>query len=80
MSSSTIHIQIFGQLQEIIGGTNLELPHAASVAELKQALEISFPLLAGRAYAIAINKKIQAENVPIQPGAAIALLPPFSGG
>lgn len=80
MSSPTIQIQLFGQLQEIIGGTELELPHPATVAELKQALETKFPLLAGRAYAIAINKKIQAENVPIQPGAAIALLPPFSGG
>jgi molybdopterin converting factor small subunit len=52
----------------------------ADTASLQQMLFTKSPLLKQKKFMVALNNKIIKENTPIGEAAAIALLPPFSGG
>lgn len=73
-------IKIFGQLKDIFQNENIRIENAQNVEELKKQLQQLFPDLAQKSFVIAVNRKITHENIPLQPNAEIALLPPFSGG
>jgi len=73
-------IQVFGQLADIVGSSTCSIDHVADTASLQQMLFTKYPLLKQKKFMVALNNKIIKENTPIGEAAAIALLPPFSGG
>lgn len=74
-----VKIRSFGQLTEITGTAEL-LIEASDSDLLRAHLIKSFPELAGRNFAMAINKQLVRENTRLEENDVVALLPPFSGG
>jgi molybdopterin synthase sulfur carrier subunit len=74
-----VKIRSFGQLTEVTGTAEL-LIEAVDSDLLRVQLIESFPELAGRNFAIAINKQLVRENTRLEENDVVALLPPFSGG
>jgi molybdopterin converting factor small subunit len=73
-------IKVFGQLQDIVGSSLIEVENAADTDELIQQLQLKYPALKISKYKVAVNKNIVQSNTALQQDAEIALLPPFSGG
>lgn len=73
-----IKIIAFGQIAEITG-KELVI-EANDITVLKAALQIEFPALAQKKYAIAVNKKLVTENITLTENDTVALMPPYSGG
>jgi len=75
-----IKILVFGQLSEIINGSEFELLAITNTDELNKKLFELYPKLEDMKFSLAINKKIIHENTPLNHEDIVALLPPFSGG
>ena len=73
-----IKIIAFGQIAEITG-RELSI-EASDITVLKAALQIEFPALAEKKYAIVLNKKLVTENRELNDNDTVALMPPYSGG
>jgi molybdopterin converting factor small subunit len=73
-------IKVFGQLQDIVGSSLIEVENAADTDELIQQLHLKYPAFKISKYKVAVNKNIVQSNTALQQDAEIALLPPFSGG
>lgn len=73
-----VKVIAFGQIAEITGA---ELFIEAQDTEvLRTALQIEFPELTGRKYAIAVNNTLITENKALSEHDVVALMPPYSGG
>ena len=70
----------FGPLADIAGKTQFDLSGIQSTDELKGKIFEKYPELASHTFLLAVNKKVQRENVQLTAGDEVALLPPFSGG
>ena len=70
----------FGPLADIVGKTQFDLSDIQSTDELKGKIFEKYPELASHTFLLAVNKKVQRENVVLNKGDEVALLPPFSGG
>lgn len=75
-----ITVMIFGQLAELTDAAKLNFENVKDTNELIQQLQQKYPLFNKACYTIAVDKKIIKENTFLNPGATVALLPPFSGG
>ena len=76
-----VTLKYFGRLEELVGAAEETLDlQAGTVAELKQAITAKYSDLADASFTIAVDQQIAEDQQTIQPGAEIALLPPFSGG
>ncbi|WP_100073974.1 MoaD/ThiS family protein [Chryseobacterium camelliae] len=73
-----IRIIAFGQIAEITG-TEI-LTDAPDISALRKELKERFPELEHKKFAVAVNKKITEENLALQEGDTVALMPPYSGG
>ena len=77
-------VLLFALAREKAGRPSLsvDLPEAATVADLKSALAIACPSLAPLLPTIrlAINSEYATDDQPIPPGAELAAIPPVSGG
>jgi molybdopterin synthase sulfur carrier subunit len=80
MTNQRLHIQVFGQLSEILGSTGVDIPFFADTNELRKWLLTEYPALDKLPFLIAVDKKVSQTNTPLNENAVIALLPPFSGG
>ena len=74
-----MRVLLFGMIAEKAGATEVELD-ARSTHTLKRLLEQRIPGLDRMSYALAIDRRIVKEDVPINGNEEIALLPPFAGG
>ncbi len=74
-----IQVLFFGQLTEIAGNA-VGVPVATTLRVLEQELWRQFPLLKEKKYAVSVNQKMVAGDMPLTDGDIVALLPPFSGG
>lgn len=74
-----IQVMSFGQIAEITGAGKLLLD-AEDTHALRLLLEQKFPGLQNKKYAIAVNRRLITQDVPLTENAEVALLPPFSGG
>ena len=70
----------FGPLADIAGKTQFDLSEIQNTDELKWKIFEKHPELETHSFLIAVNKKVQRENVTLNNADEIALLPPFSGG
>lgn len=75
-----LKIQVFGQLEEVVGQKVIEIEPGADTAELKKQLIRNYPGLGKEVFRIAVNSELISSDINLPPDAVIALLPPFSGG
>ena len=71
---------IFGQLTDITKSSNITVPEVSDTDALRTVLLEKYPELARVKFALAVDKQVVTENTLLHSGAAVALLPPFSGG
>ncbi len=76
----SIQIKIFGQLAEITGNNELHLQNVSDTDSLRKKLVSDYSKLQHCSFVIAVDKKIVTENLPLNAGDVVALLPPFAGG
>ena len=74
-----VNIMPFGQIADVTG-TNPFALTAVDTDEIRHILASKYPELESTRYAIAVDRVIVKENTALNPGAVVALLPPFSGG
>jgi molybdopterin converting factor subunit 1 len=79
-----INVRLFARAKDLAGMSvvTIELPHGATVAELRRRLAEDRPTLAGilPRSAVAVNDDFAEDCLALPVGAEIALLPPVSGG
>lgn len=75
-----IKILAFGIVAEKIKSSEFYLEDVENTQLLRDLLRTRFPELAGTKYSVSINRKLVHEDVSIDSGSEVALLPPFSGG
>ncbi len=80
----TVTVLLFARARDLAGAASLtlDLPPAATVADLRRALAQSRPALAPllARSAIALDNDFAGDDRPLAGATEIALLPPVSGG
>jgi len=74
-----VNIQLFGQLKQITGVSELTMEATDTDGLIKEML-LRFPMLKNLNYLIAVDRNIVQSNTVIKAGQELALLPPYSGG
>ena len=74
-----VKIQLFGQLKQIAGVSEL-MTDARDTDGLVKEINLRFPGAENLNYLIAVNRNIIQVNTSIEEGQELALLPQFSGG
>jgi molybdopterin converting factor small subunit len=74
-----VKIQLFGQLKQITGATELTMESVDTDGLVKE-IAARFPLVENLTYLIAVDRNIVQTNTAIKAGQELALLPPYSGG
>lgn len=80
MHKMKVNVLIFGQLKEITGTGAMVIQDVADTDQLINQMKSKYPKLSASKFVISVDKKIINENVELNGGSTIALLPPFSGG
>ena len=79
-----VRLLVFASAADAVGAQEiaLELPAAATVAELRRCVLERYPALAPLAprLAVAVDGALASSGSPLREGAEVALLPPVSGG
>lgn len=75
-----VQVLFFGQLQELSGCDSMRVRDVADTAALRRHICDQYPALSNVKYLIAVNQEVVNENTPLPEGAAVAFLPPYSGG
>ncbi len=75
-----VEILFFGELAEITETKSLLIEDVDDLGILKELLIFKFPLLIFKPIQVAVNNNLQIENISLNDGDVIALLPPFAGG
>ena len=70
---------MFGSLRERFGFAQQEMT-VENLAGLKQWLESTQPHMAQLNYLVAVNQELEREDVALNEGDEIAIMPPFAGG
>ncbi len=77
-------VLLFARARDLAGAdaVDVELPPGATVADLRRVLGDRYPKLAPllERSALAVDDEFAGEDVVIDAGAVVALLPPVSGG
>ncbi len=72
-------VLLFGMIAEKAGADRLNL-EAASLGELRARLAERIPDLPALSHAIAVDRRIVRDDMPLTGCEEIAVLPPFAGG
>jgi molybdopterin converting factor subunit 1 len=78
-----LDILLFGITTDLVGTSSLELEVStnSSVASFKDTLVAHYPQLSNiESYAIAVNESYASNDLVLQEGDVIAIIPPVSGG
>ena len=80
----TLRVRLFALLREQVGreAVDVMLPHGATVADLSRYLRAAEPRLAPflEVSRVAVNLAFAPGNQVLEPGDAVALIPPVGGG
>jgi molybdopterin converting factor subunit 1 len=80
----TLRVRLFALLREQVGqeAVDVMLPQGATVAELTRYLRAAEPRLAPflEVSRVAVNLAFAPANQVLEPGDAVALIPPVGGG
>jgi molybdopterin converting factor small subunit len=74
-----IKIQLYGQLKQIAGASEITL-EAADTDGLMKSMIARFPSLENMGCLVAVDRNIIQKNTIITDAHELALLPPYSGG
>lgn len=74
-----MQVLLFGLIAEKAGAERIEL-QARSLGELRRLLAERIEGLEKLSHAIAVNRRIIREDLPLSGDEEIAVLPPFAGG
>lgn len=77
---STIELQVYGSLTDIVGRDPIVMETVADTIALKEILLQKYPALKDTPFRFAVNAELVIGNKELEPGDVVALLPPFSGG
>ncbi|HVX11866.1 MAG TPA: MoaD/ThiS family protein [Pirellulales bacterium] len=79
-----VHVQMFARAKELAGGerVDLSLPDGATVRDVRRALAEAVPPLAALLpfCMFAVDMEYADDDATIPVGAAVACIPPVSGG
>lgn len=75
-----IQFKCFGQLIDVIGKSELEIPEITDTDLLMKKMLKDFPKLSEYNFLISVNKKLVKEKQLLKSGDEVAFLPPFAGG
>jgi molybdopterin converting factor small subunit len=75
-----VTVLFFGQLKDITGVSSVSLENTTDTNQLMDNLKTIHPGLLAARFIIAVDKKITDENIVLENGSTVALLPPYSGG
>lgn len=75
-----VEVLFFGQLEELAGCDRINVRDATDTLTVTRLVCNQYPALSGVKYLIAVNHEVVAGNIPLQDGAVVAFLPPYSGG
>jgi molybdopterin converting factor subunit 1 len=77
-------VRLFARLRELAAAdaVTLELPHEATVGDLRARLSAAYPSASSllERSAVAVNQEFAEDAFRIPVGSEVALLPPVSGG
>ncbi|MCI0522529.1 MAG: MoaD/ThiS family protein [Bacteroidales bacterium] len=74
-----VRVLYFGVAREITGKAEEEL-NAADTGSLKLIIALNYPEIRSVPFRLALNGTLLKEEVSLENGDKIALLPPFAGG
>ena len=74
-----MRVLLFGMIAEKAGAAEVEVS-AVSTHGLERELQQRIPGLDRMSYALAVDRRIVHEDVPLTGREEVALLPPFAGG
>jgi molybdopterin converting factor small subunit len=74
-----MNVLLFGMIAEKAGADQLSV-EASSTGELRRSLASCISGLDQLSYAIAVDRRIVHQDVPLTGSEEIAVLPPFAGG
>jgi molybdopterin synthase sulfur carrier subunit len=72
-------VMLFGAIAELAGSATVDV-EARSIGQLRRALADRLAGLDRWQYAIAVNREVIHEDIPLSGSEEIAVLPPFAGG
>jgi len=79
-----VRVRLFALARQLAGAESIDvdLPDGASVRQLRDELQRTCPSLASLlpTMMIAVNEEYAVDSSRIPPGAAVAVIPPVSGG
>ena len=77
-----VNLVYFAQIAEILGfnSEEFDIPDSMGSVALVEKLKVKYPELVKMSFAVAVNQVVAQDNVDLEPGFEIALLPPFAGG
>mgnify|MGYP005821343409 CR=1 FL=1 len=79
-----VEIRLFAVARQLAGraAVAVDLPEGATIGDLRRALAAGYPELAGIVprVMLAVGSEFATDDVPIPPGAEVAIIPPVSGG
>lgn len=75
-----IKLLFFGILSEAVKEEILSISDIEHTDELNKYLQNKYPELKEYTYRIGVNQEIITDNVKLENGDEVALLPPFAGG
>jgi molybdopterin converting factor subunit 1 len=79
-----IRVRLFARARDLAGADAvvIALPQGATVGDLRKALAVEYPALAGLLdrSALAIDDEFAGDAHPLPARAVVAVLPPVSGG
>lgn len=78
--TTNVKIVAFGIVAEKMKTNSISAESISNVDELKLWLDDRYPELKNLDFSISVNKIIIHENISLNDGDEVALLPPFSGG
>jgi sulfur-carrier protein len=77
-------VHLFARARDLAGTAtaSLDMPHGATIADLRQQLASRYPPLVGllSRSALAVNNEFADDSLILAEPAEVALLPPVSGG
>ena len=74
-----MRVLLFGMIAEKAGAADVDMT-AVSTHALKRELEQRIPGLDRMSYALAVDRRVVTDDLPLTGKEEIALLPPFAGG
>ncbi len=75
-----VSILFFGRLIDKTGKDKLEVEDFSNLNDVLNYLKTNFPALSDEVFKVAVNQNFVDENISLNSGDEIALMPPFAGG